>query len=217
VAVTKLKLVSNFKQVTYLGYMAILRMDVGYHFLTAGLPKITGSFLRGQVLPEELVKAVVKDPFAWHRSFILGVVVPHSHFFSYLVAFGETAVGISLLLGLLVKVSSSFGALHNLNILLSVALANGGSANWHQSHLYCSSSGVCLFFRGSLAKAGWNFKTTVSAKLAFLNMPNPGIRQSPPSVARPGNVAYFRHYFDRRVHIHTGSSLGGVPFQQEAE
>jgi thiosulfate dehydrogenase [quinone] large subunit len=121
-----MSLTSNFKQSTYLGYLAILRIAVGYHFLTAAIPKVTGPFIKGHLLAEELAKTVVKDPFSWHRAFILGVVVPNSHFFSNLVAFGELAIGISLILGCLVRVSASFGAFHNLNILLSIAIANGG-------------------------------------------------------------------------------------------
>jgi hypothetical protein len=50
------------------------------------------------------------DPIGWHRDFILHVVVPHAHFFGYLVAYGEIAIGISLLVGCLVRISSSFGA-----------------------------------------------------------------------------------------------------------
>jgi thiosulfate dehydrogenase [quinone] large subunit len=122
-----MSLTQNFKQSTYLGYLAILRIAVGYHFLVVALPKITGGFLKGHALPEELAKTVVKDPFAFHRAFIIGFVIPHAHFFSYLVAFGETAIGISLILGCLVRLSSSFGAFHNLNILLSIAIANGGA------------------------------------------------------------------------------------------
>ena len=119
-------LAANFKQKTYLGYLAILRIAVGYHFLTAAWPKVTGKFLNGQTLAEELAKTAMKDPFAWHRSFILGFVVPHSHSFSHLVAFGELAIGISLLFGCLVRISALFGAFHNLNILLAIAIANGG-------------------------------------------------------------------------------------------
>jgi thiosulfate dehydrogenase (quinone) large subunit len=116
-----MNLASNFKQSTYLGYLAILRIAVGYHFLSVALPKLTGGFLKGEVLPESILKNVAKDPFAWHRAFMLGTVVPHTHFFSYLVAFGETAIGISLVLGCLVRISSSFGAFHNFNILLAIA------------------------------------------------------------------------------------------------
>ncbi len=122
-----MSLASNFKQSTCLGYLAILRIAVGYHFLMAAIPKLTGKFIDGQILPKELAKTVVKDPLGWHRDFIVGFVIPHAHAFSYLIAFGELAIGISLLLGCLVRISALFGAFHNLNILLAIAVANGGA------------------------------------------------------------------------------------------
>jgi thiosulfate dehydrogenase [quinone] large subunit len=121
-----MSLASNFKHPTYLGYMAILRIAVGYHFITAAWPKVTGPFVTGRILADELVKTVVKDPLAFHRAFILGFVVPHAHFFGHLIAFGEMAIGISLVTGCLVRISSLFGAFHNLNICLAIAVANGG-------------------------------------------------------------------------------------------
>jgi thiosulfate dehydrogenase [quinone] large subunit len=150
---------SNFKQPTYLGYLAILRIAVGYHFVMAAWPKITGPFINGHLLPDELVKTVMKDPFAWHRAFILGVVIPHSQFFSHLIAFGEMAIGISLITGCLVRISSTFGAFHNLNILLAIAVANGGPQLGInrifivlQVVFACSSAGRALGLDGLLKK-----------------------------------------------------------------
>jgi uncharacterized membrane protein YphA (DoxX/SURF4 family) len=115
-----MSLSENFKQNTYLGYVAILRILLGFHFLGTGFEKFFGSFLTGRPLITDLMRGAPKDPFAWHRGFILGFVVPHLHFFSYLVTFGEIAIGTSLLLGCLVRISSSFGTFHNLNILLAI-------------------------------------------------------------------------------------------------
>ena len=122
-----MSLSTNFKQPTYLGYLAVLRIAVGYHFITAAWPKITGPFLQGHIMTEELMKTVAKDPFTWHRAFITGFVIPHGYFFSHLVAFGELAIGLSLFFGCLVRLSSLFGAFHNLNILLAIAIANGAA------------------------------------------------------------------------------------------
>lgn len=120
-------LADNFKQPSYLGYVAIIRIMVGYHFLTVAWPKVTGGFLNGQRLPAQLLGTIARDPIGWHRDFIRSVVIPHPHLFSYLVAFGELAIGLSLLTGCLVRVSSVFGAFHNLNIYLAVALPRGGA------------------------------------------------------------------------------------------
>ena len=119
-------LAENFRQNTALGYVAILRIMVGYHFLVVGLGKLTGGFLSGEALPRTL-SGVADDPISWHRDFILGVVVPNADVFSYLVCFGELAIAFSLLSGCLVRISSLFGAFYNLNIYLAVAIPSGGA------------------------------------------------------------------------------------------
>jgi thiosulfate dehydrogenase [quinone] large subunit len=110
----------NFQQPTYLGYLALARIAVGYHFVTAALPKIQRGY-GGEALARRLVEGAADDKFGWHRDFILNWVVPNADWFSQLVAYGELAIGISLVTGCLVRVASAFGAFHNLNIYLAVA------------------------------------------------------------------------------------------------
>jgi thiosulfate dehydrogenase (quinone) large subunit len=124
---TENSLTANFKQRTYLAYIAVVRILLGYHFIGTGLDKLFGNFLSGKSLLNDLARGGPKDPFAWHHAFISGFVVPHVHFFSYLVTYGELAIGISLLLGCLVRISSSFGALHNMNIWLAIGWGGPGS------------------------------------------------------------------------------------------
>jgi len=84
-------------------------------------------------LPQQLLNGIQKDPLAWHRAFIQGFVIPHAHLFSYLSAFGEIAIGTSLVVGCLVRISSIFGAFYNFNILFSVAYAaGGGTVNYNR-------------------------------------------------------------------------------------
>jgi uncharacterized membrane protein YphA (DoxX/SURF4 family) len=121
-----MSLTGNFKQNTYLGYIALVRIFVGYHFLGTGLDKLD-RFLRGRPVLSDLARGLSKDPLALHRAFIAQVVIPHDHFFGYLVMFGELAIAASLLSGCLVRISSSFGAFHNANILLAIGWAGGGA------------------------------------------------------------------------------------------
>jgi thiosulfate dehydrogenase (quinone) large subunit len=120
-------LANNFKQNTWLGYLALIRIAVGYHFLVVALGKLSPAFLNGKGLATQLAAGIGKDPFAWHRAFIEGTVLPHAHLFNYLTTFGELAIGISLLTGCLVRISSSFGAFYQANIVLSVGFAAGGA------------------------------------------------------------------------------------------
>ena len=112
---------------TRLVYVAIPRIFVGYHFISVALPKLARGFTSGNDLPAQLMRGIAKDPIGLHREFIEGFVLPHAGFFSYLVPYGELAIGISLLVGCLVRVSSAFGAFHNLNILLALAIPGGGA------------------------------------------------------------------------------------------
>jgi thiosulfate dehydrogenase [quinone] large subunit len=152
-------IVSNFKQPTFLGYLALLRILVGVLFLLVAWPKVSGRFLSGDVLPRQLLNGIQKDPLAWHRAFIEGLVIPHGHFFSYLSAFGEISIGLSLIVGCLVRISSLFGALYNFNIMFSVAYAaGGGTVNYNRvlilSHLIfvSASAGRSLGIDGLLKR-----------------------------------------------------------------
>ena len=117
----------NFKQSTWLGYLALIRIAVGYHFLMVVLPKLNGGYLDGMGMANQLAAGIAKDPFAWHQAFVRSQVLLHAHFFNYLTAFGELAIAISLLTGCLVRISSLFGAFYQANIYLSLAVAAGGA------------------------------------------------------------------------------------------
>ena len=118
--------IDNLRQPSSLGYWAVPRILLGYHFLRAASGKLSGNFLAGNALPNQFERLAV-DPVALHRAFIEGVVQQYPLFFSYLVAFGELAIGLSLLTGCLVRVSSCFGAFHNLNIYLAIGYPAGGA------------------------------------------------------------------------------------------
>lgn len=117
----------NFKQSTPLGYIALIRIAVGYHFLTVALPKLQGGYLSGRGMANQLAAGIAKDPFAWHQAFIRNQVLPNAHIFNYLTAFGELAIALSLLSGCLVRISSLFAAFYQANIYLSLAVAVGGA------------------------------------------------------------------------------------------
>jgi thiosulfate dehydrogenase [quinone] large subunit len=59
--------------------------------------------------------------------FITDVVVPNAVFFSYLVAWSEFLIGLSLIAGCLTRVSAAFAWFHNLNIYLAIAIPSGGA------------------------------------------------------------------------------------------
>ena len=126
---------ANFQQSSYAGYLAIVRILVGYHFLEVGWPKVARGFYAGESLPGQLADAAL-DPLGWHREFIVNIVIPNPELFAHLVAFGEVAIGLSLVTGCLVRVACLFGAFHNFNILFAIAIPSGNGVQIRLNRLY---------------------------------------------------------------------------------
>jgi thiosulfate dehydrogenase [quinone] large subunit len=59
------------------------------------------------------------DVQAWYGWFLQNLVIPNAKFWGYLVAVGETLVGIALILGIFTGIAAFFGALMNVNYLLA--------------------------------------------------------------------------------------------------
>lgn len=107
----------------------ILRIWLGYQWLTAGIEKVqnptwvgsqSGVAITG-FLKGALAKATGEHPSVqgWYANFINYVALPNAKVFSYMVTFGEILVGISLILGALTIVGLIGGAFMNLNYLFA--------------------------------------------------------------------------------------------------
>ena len=59
------------------------------------------------------------DVQGWYGAFLAHVVLPHAALFSTLVAFGETAVGLGLILGFFTGIAAFFGTVMNGSYLLA--------------------------------------------------------------------------------------------------
>jgi thiosulfate dehydrogenase [quinone] large subunit len=114
-----------------------IRIFVGFSFLEAGLHKafdpdnawlgggaaLRGYWERAASIPEEGRPPIT---FEWYRDFINFLLNGnHEGWFAWVVTFGEIAVGVGLLIGLLTGVAAFFGALMNMSFLL----AGSGSSN----------------------------------------------------------------------------------------
>ena len=107
----------------------LLRLYVGYEWFMAGWGKITnaqwvgsqtGSAISG-FLQGALKNASGAHPAVsgWYAYFIDTVALAHPVFFSYLVTFGELAVGAGLILGAFTGIAAFFGVLMNFNYLFA--------------------------------------------------------------------------------------------------
>jgi thiosulfate dehydrogenase [quinone] large subunit len=108
-----------------------IRLFLGFSWLEAGWHKLTGEGWindGGSALAGYWKNAAAVSPdtgkgpisFEWYRDFINFLLNGHHEaWFAWLIAFGETAVGIGLLVGALVGVAAFFGALMNMSFLLA--------------------------------------------------------------------------------------------------
>ncbi len=107
----------------------ILRLWLGWRWLEAGWAKVqnpawtgpnSGAPIQGFV-QGALAKTGGEHPDVpgWYAAFLQSVVLPNAGFWSKLVAYGEVAVGIALILGLFTGIAAFFGGFMNFNYLLA--------------------------------------------------------------------------------------------------
>jgi thiosulfate dehydrogenase [quinone] large subunit len=109
----------------------VVRIYVGYDFLDAGWHKFTdpawmngsgegimGFWTRAVAIPPAPAKPLIT--FDWYRSFLQFLIDTHSAgWFSYVIVFGELAVGIGLILGAFVGLAAAGGLLMNMAFMLA--------------------------------------------------------------------------------------------------
>jgi len=118
-----------FSDTRFAWIWALVRLYVGWEWLMAGWEKVTGtawvdaqagSALQG-FLNGALQKASGAHPSVsgWYVYFINNIALPHPVFFSYLVTYGEVAVGLGLILGAFTGIAAFFGVFMNFNYLFA--------------------------------------------------------------------------------------------------
>ena len=124
-------------------WLAVLRIVMGFWFAKGVITKLTvvllGGFLPAPaasarwhaVMPRLLRGYAATTPIAWYHDFVLGVVLPHAGLFAQLTAFGEAAVGIGLLLGLLTPAAATVGLFLVLNYGLATLGAGATQPGFH--------------------------------------------------------------------------------------
>lgn len=110
-------------------FWTVVRLYLGYLWLSAGIGKITspawvGPEAGGAVsgfLTRALTLTTGEHPSVqgWYAWLIENAFLPNAALFSHLVAFGEVFIGIALMLGLLTGVSAFFGGFMNAAFLFA--------------------------------------------------------------------------------------------------
>lgn len=104
------------------GFLTVLRLILGWSFLTAGWGKITGGFDASGFLQNAIANPVARDGemvYGWWVSFLEGFALPNVGLFNFLVAWGEFLVGLGLILGCLTTAAAFFGLVMNFSFMLS--------------------------------------------------------------------------------------------------
>src|SRR5215216_2867465 len=107
----------------------ILRLWLGYEWLNAAMGKWTeggwvgkgaGGAVKG-FAQGAIAQTTGEHPqvTGWYASFLENVVVPNAGLFSYLVIFGETLIGIALVLGAFTGIAAFFGVFMNASFIFA--------------------------------------------------------------------------------------------------
>lgn len=118
-----------FSDTRFAWFWLILRLYTGYEWFVAGWEKVinpkwvgaqAGTALAGFV-KNALTLTTGPHPSVqpFYANFLQTLVLPNAAFWSYIVAFGELAVGLGLILGLFTGIAAFFGGFMNVNYLMA--------------------------------------------------------------------------------------------------
>jgi thiosulfate dehydrogenase (quinone) large subunit len=128
-------------------FLLPLHLFLGITFVYAGIQKLTDPQYFNASAPGYIGKqiAVFTTGSPMH-GFLMRFVVPHAHFFGTLVAYGEIAIGLGVLVGLLLRPASFFGLLLSLVFFFT--------ATWHVYPYFYGADIVFVFCWITLLLAG---------------------------------------------------------------
>ncbi len=129
-------LTSLFNDLRFAWVWLLVRLYVGYEWLAAGWEKthepawtqtglaVKGFWTHAIVVPQPPARPPIE--YEWYRSFIEFLLNSNAHaWFAKFIVFGELAIGIALIVGVVVGISAFFGAFMNWNFIMS----GSGSTN----------------------------------------------------------------------------------------
>ncbi|WP_053365644.1 DoxX family protein [Bacillus sp. FJAT-27245] len=102
--------------------LAVLRIYLGYAWLTAGWGKITGGFDATGFLKGAAANPVAGPNgivYGWYVDFLNAFAIPNAELFNVLIPWGEFLVGLGLILGCLTTAAMFFGLVMNFSFMLA--------------------------------------------------------------------------------------------------
>ncbi|MCE7790867.1 DoxX family protein [Salipaludibacillus sp. CUR1] len=107
------------------GVLTVLRVYLGWQWLTAGWGKVTGEpfdasgYLTGVVNNEAVI-----EQYPTYHAFIESFALPNAGVFSFMVAWGEVLVGLGLILGVLTTAAAFFGIVMNFAFMFAGTISS---------------------------------------------------------------------------------------------
>ncbi|MEH7273228.1 DoxX family protein [Neobacillus vireti] len=103
--------------------LTVIRLYLGYAWFTAGFGKITGGFDASGFLKNAIANPV-KGPdgnmvYGWYVNFLESFALPNIDVFNFIVPWGETLIGLGLMLGCFTTAAMFFGLVMNFSFFLA--------------------------------------------------------------------------------------------------
>ncbi|MFA9555791.1 DoxX family protein [Evansella sp. AB-rgal1] len=95
------------------GALTLLRIYLGWSWMTAGWGKVTGDFSAAGYLNGVVANETVMNTYPTYHAFIENFALPNAGVFSFMVAWGELLVGLGLIVGVLTTAAAFFGIMMN--------------------------------------------------------------------------------------------------------
>ncbi len=133
--------------------LAGLRIAVGGLFLIFGQYKIFGTQFTLHGGFQWWINKFLQDGAAYPFMVpaLTGFVLPHPIPIAFLVAYGEFAIGLSLVLGVWVRIASAFGLIYMLTVLFSSNFPGHGVPLWQYFGASLDHSVLALCFAAFIA------------------------------------------------------------------
>jgi thiosulfate dehydrogenase (quinone) large subunit len=124
-------------------WIVLLRLVVGGWFLKAVWTKLTLAYLWDVIPypvvtprfidfhPKRVAEFAAGNPVGWYKEFLETTVLPNAPLFATLQAYGEVAVGLGLVLGLVTGLTALVGLFMSLNFGLATQWMSFGQQGFH--------------------------------------------------------------------------------------
>jgi len=128
--------------------LAVLRIGVGIFFLIFGQYKIFGTQFTLHGGFQFWINKFLTDggAYPFMAPILRNFVLPHATPIAFLVAYGEFAIGLALILGVFVRPASAFGLLFMLTLLFSSDYPGSSAPLWQYLGASLSHSVFALCF-----------------------------------------------------------------------